>query len=854
VRAASDGLASAHVLAPQDWLPARVPGHVHLDLMLAGVIQDPYYRLCERDAAWVDETDWVYETEFRVDSPAGAATYLVFHGLDTLAEITLNGEPLGRCDNMFVPYEFSVGDKLRVGDNKLQVVLRAATRAGQERMEEWLSYGDSERASAAGRMGDRSFVRKAQYMYGWDWGPRLVSCGIWKPVELVTVPMARLLDWRHDVEFTPQGPALLHLQVFVERSPQAKDVPLSLRAALPEVGNAEDGFRETEVAPVSAPVPTGAGRLGVELDLRVDQPQRWEPVGRSDRLPTLYRPALSLVGSEIVDQLTATIGLRTIELVTEPDPDGKGESFKFRVNGEDLFAKGANWIPADSFPSRLPHDDRLPATDEALSSRIRDLLVAARQTGMNMLRVWGGGLYESDHFYNLCDQLGLLVWQDFAYACGLYPDEGEYAAAARAEAIAAVRRLRVHPSLVLWCGNNECQVIYHKVERLWGERLFDEVLPAVVAEEDPGRPYWPGSPWGGSWAGSQDAGDTHNWNVWHGTGDWTHYSEDRSRFVSEFGFSAACSLPCWDLCLAEEDKDPFSDAVKWHDRTLKAYETYIGYICLHFPRPKTLEDLVHYSQINQAEAMKFGAEHWRRLMGRCWGTLIWQLEDCWPAQSWALIDYALEPKAAYYWAQRYFAPVLLSLHRREATAEAHLINDLLTPVSGTVKLSLCTFEGKSLAQQEIKVEVGPNRAAAVGRLDLAAAANRERETYVYGEFVSSSAVPADGLTKTLFLAEPKELALADPGLEVAVERAGDCHFTVTLSAQRFAPYVWLRLDGPQATSPLTRWDDNFIQLHPGEMRKLRLERQSREETEDSIRSRLVIRHLCAGSRIECARR
>jgi len=482
--------------------------------MRAGVLEDPYYRLQERDAAWVDETDWTYETTFHVDDPAPSHAYLVFHGLDTIAEIALNGEPLGRTDNMFVPYEFPVDGKLRVGENKLQVVFRSAPRVGRERLEQWLASGEFDRASVAKRMEDRSFVRKAQYMYGWDWGPRLVSCGIWKPVELMAVPVARLLDWRCDVEFTPQGPAVIHLRVFLESAPQASDTPLTLRAALPAVGNVEDGFMEAAVTPASAPVPTGEGRQSVDLELRVDQPQRWQPVGRSDRLPALYQLDLSLLdGEEVIDQITAHIGLRTIELVRQPDADGKGESFKFRVNGEDLFAKGANWIPADSFPGRLTNDDCTPATEEALASRVHDLLLAARRAGMNMVRVWGGGLYESDHFYNLCDQLGLLVWQDFTYACGLYPDEGEYAEAARAEAVAAVRRLRVHPSLALWCGNNECQMIFGASDRLWGEKLYDEVLPAVVAAEDPGRPYWPGSPWGGEEPGSQDFGNSHAWNV-----------------------------------------------------------------------------------------------------------------------------------------------------------------------------------------------------------------------------------------------------------------------------------------------------------------------------------------------------
>jgi len=828
-------------------LPAKVPGHVHDDLMRAGVIQDPFHRMAEIGAGWVDETAWTYETTFQVDDPPPQHAYLTFHGLDTIAEITLNDAPIGRSDNMFVAHEFPAGESLRAGENRLKVSFLSAPRVGRERAQKWY---DAHPGVPIGAIGERSFVRKAQYMYGWDWGPRIVSCGIWKPVELTSVPVARLLDWRCEVEFTPAGPAVLHIEAFVERSPSAHDTALTLTASLPGVGNTADGFTDPQVEPVSAAVPAGRERIAVALPLTIDDPRLWQPVGRGephpDSLPTLYQLDLTLRAEEVVDAKRAYIGLRTIELIREPDPDGKGESFKFRVNGEDLFAKGANWIPADSLPSRLPHtSDDAPASD-----RLRDLLLAARDAGMNMMRVWGGGLYESDRFYDICDQLGILVWQDFPYACAYYPDDGEYAEAARKEAVAAVRRLRTHPSLALWCGNNENSSLHHDgwfrkrtPDRYWGEKLYDEVLPQVVAEEDPVSPYWPSSPFGGDDPNSNDFGDSHCWDVWHGRGDWAHYLDHDCRFSSEFGFAASCDLHTWDLCLADEDRSPRSAVVQWHDKTLKGYDTYLGYTILHFPDPQTLDDLVYYTQLNQWEALKFGIEHWRRRMGRCWGTLFWQLQDCWPVQSWAVIDYTREPKAGYYASRRFFAPVLLSLIRRHDVVEAHLVNDLLAPIDGKVKLSILTADGEVLAEETLPARVDPNSASLIGEFALAAAQGREREAYVHGEFLPTQELPTHGLTNLMFLAEPKDLHLPDPGLRVEVEDDGKEHFLVKLSADSLAPYLWLRLTGQQQPSPLTAWEDNFFHLLPGQTRTIKLRKSDTLDTPEAVRTRLTLRWL-----------
>jgi len=801
------------------WLPAQVPGSVHLDLMRAGVIPDPLARMHERDVAWVDESDWVYETNFIVEGPPPACAFLKFHGLDTLAEIVLNDAVLGQTQDMLIPHEFPVGGKLNAGENTLRVTFRSALRVGRERQAAWDAGGSDTLPYHWDNWAERAFVRKAQYQYGWDWGPVLRGCGLWQPVELITVPVARLGDWKHSVEFREDGQAAVTVTAEVERAPGQEETPLTLSVSL-EGAN-----------PISLPVPSGAGRVGVTGAVIAASPRRWQPNGYGEA--ALYGLTLTLSGDDgEADRQGAKIGLRTMELVREPDADGQGEGFKFRVNDTDIYAKGANWIPDYAFPALIT------------PTRLRERITQARDAGFNMLRIWGGGFYESEEFYDLCDETGILVWQDFPYGCSYYPDTGEYADLARVEATVAVRRIRNHPSLALWCGNNENQMMFDgnwtgtRPPRLLGDPLYHEILPAVVAAEDPQTPYWPGSPWGGP-AGdcnSADFGDCHNWDVWHGRGDWVHYAENDSRFCSEFGFAASCGLGAWDECLAPSDRSPHSPAARWHDKTRKGYETYLGYIALHFPEAQSLEDLVYYSQINQAEALKFGVEHYRRRKGRCWGTLFWQLNDCWPAQSWAVIDSTGEPKAAYFACKKFYAPALLSLVRDGERVQAHLVSDLLTPLSGTLTVTLATVDGETLSEEAADVSVGANAAAQVASFSLSAATGREREVYVHARFTSKDGTVAENI---LLLCEPKDLQRADPGLTLTVTEDDDS-LTVTVRAERFAPYVWLRRTDNGLRAGLS---DNFFHLRPGEARTLSVAKAAGLETVDDLRARLAARTL-----------
>ena len=442
--------------------------------------------------------------------------------------------------------------------------------------------------------------------------------------------------------------------------------------------------------------------------------------------------------------------------------------------------------------------------------------------------------------------MAYLVWQDFAYACAYYPDTGEYAEAARVEAVAAVRRIRNHPSLALWCGNNENAMMYHGN---WGDSNPDTVHRRTYL-----RRYPAGGAGGGRFGNpllavfalrrrrSKLAGirDCHNWDVWHGRGDWVFYPENDSRFCSEFGFAASCGLAAWETVLTPGDKDPKSAVVRWHDKTRKGYDTYLGYISLHFPDPLTLEDLVYYSQLNQAEALKCAVEHYRRRKGHNWGTLFWQFNDCWPVQSWAIVDYLGEPKAAYFAAKRFYAPVLLSLVRDGDTVTAHLTNDYLHALEGGVTLSVERFDGgAALAQQTLDVKVGANGTEAVASFQMPDVAGQERDVYLYATFQPGTL--GEPVENFLLLAEPKDLRLADPGLILTVSQGSESDaMEIVVTAKRFAPYVWLRrTDGV----PLSDIDDNFFHLRPGGMARLTVDVSDGVLTPDDLRARLAIRTL-----------
>lgn len=708
-----------------EWLSAIVPGFVHQDLHRHGVIPDPFRRMHEQGVAWVDQADWEYQTTFEWQPNAELPKRVLrFEGLDTVCTIFLNGESVACNDNMHVPLEVDVTDKLVAGTNTVRIEFYSADRIGSVRKAAYFAQEGLREDSAS--FFNRSFVRKGQWMFGWDWGPELISCGIWKPVQLVEY-RARLTDVWVRQEHKPDG------RVEVE--------------FVPEV----EGEGKVAIHLI------GVGELE-SLGTVITDPHLWWCNGMGQ--PHLYT-ALAVLedGDEMLDERWITFGLRTVRVIR--DVDSHGESFQFELNGRKVFAVGANWIPQHSFP----HSATSPEPE----------LIKAHGAGMNMLRVWGGGLYESDEFYAACDALGLLVWQDFAYGCAYYPDDEPAQAVARVEAEANIKRIRNHPSLALWCGNNENLMMWHNEwgghdktpPRYYGENIYDQVLPAAVAEHCPDVPYIDSSPTGalskpaekgtdhdanaGGW------GDQHYWDVWHGRGDWKHYDDSTARFCSEFGFISSPSLEAWSQVLDPSDTDPFGPVVRWHDKSGKGYEKYLGMVELHYPRPQTLDDLVYYTQLNQRDAMRYALEHYRR-SEFCRGALIWQLNDCWQVQSWALMDFLRNEKPAMREMRRVFAPGLLGLRVENGKVTLWgALHNFETPAEVEYRLiAASSLTGEPHRVWEGTATLKPEVAMTIDEFSVEGLP--APETLVLLQYV----VNGEGYETARLLVEPKELRLNAP--------------------------------------------------------------------------------------------
>jgi len=762
-----------------EWLPAEVPGHVHLDLVRAGVIAHPFGALMELGSQWIDEERWSYRTSFRATPrPELPRRVLRFDGLDTVTSVWLDGEKLAEHDDMFVPLEIDVSERLAAGTHELRVDFESATRVGRERRSRY--FADESLPQNLVRFDERAFVQKAGYMYGWDWGPRLVSAGIWQPVWLVE-HRGRLLDVEVSQEHHANG-----------------NVELGFRAQVEGPGNVVHFVGESPNA-----VKDGGS-------LTLDAPPLWWPAGLG--APSLLTVTSYLVEGPIqsrtdaerlaLDRRVTRVGLRTLRLVQEPDRHG--QSFEFEVNGRRLYALGANWIPDHSFPSTISR------------ARLAEQLGRARDLGMNMLRVWGGGLYETDDFYDLSDELGLLVWQDFPFACQYYPEDERTLAAVKRQAEVNVRRLRHHPSLAMYCGNNENLTMFQSgwddparhPPRYYGEKIYDGVLPEVLGALDPSRPYIPTSPWGGTKANDGGIGDQHYWDVWHGRGDWKHYDDSTARFCSEFGFASAPGPSVWREALPGVG-DPLALDVRdrrlrFHDKTFKGYEVFLGFVELHYPAAKNLDEWIYFSQLNQRDALRHGIEHFRR-SDFCRGALVWQLNDCWPVQSWAVVDSAGDYKAAAFELRRLFAPALASLVVREGRASlVVLLDNAREPVTGDAVLEASSLvDGRELGRWEARVTVSPGERKVALEVDVRPFALEE--TLLVATF--------GGTSTFRLLSEPKDVRLRSP----------------RLTAQRIPEGIAITSDGPvvdlyvRDPGGKARFADNFVTLPRGGTVALRTE-------------------------------
>ncbi|PJE95243.1 beta-mannosidase [Streptomyces carminius] len=683
-------------------VPATVPGSAHLDLLAAGLIPDPYLDRTEEELVWAHRTDWRYELAFEAVPPApGERVDLVFDGLDTVATVELDGRTLGSTANMHRGYRFDVRDALRGGgSHRLAVSFRSALEYAEE----------TER-----RLGRRAhvyphpfnMVRKMACSFGWDWGPDLQTAGIWKPVRLERWHTARLARVRPLVTVDADGTGRAEIHVDVERSGRGEDTPLELAA---------------DVAGRTGSVTVPAGGTSAVVTVTVPGARLWWPAGHGDQ--PLYDLAVTLAAfgadgrtgaGEPLDAYGRRVGFRTVTVDTTPDEIGT--PFTVTVNGRPLFVKGANWIPDDHFLTRVTRE------------RIEHRVDQAAGAHLNLLRVWGGGIYETEDFYDVCDERGMLVWQDFPFACASYPEEEPLWSEVEAEARENVARLTPHPSLALWNGANENMWGFRdwgwpeQLEgRTWGLRYYTELLPSIVAELDPTRfycansPYSPGAPIDGLHPNDQDHGTRHEWEVWNRV-DYTHYRDHIPRFCSEFGFQGPPTWATLTKWIHDEPPAPTSPAFLLHQKAEEGNAKLDRGMAPHLPAPRTFEDWHWATQLNQARAVAFGIEHFRSWWPRTAGAVVWQLNDCWPVTSWAAVDGDGRPKPLWYGLRHACAPRLLTVQPRDGRRVLLAVNDHDEPWTGELRLERQTFAGTVLRSTVLTLDVP---ARSVARTDLAA--------------------------------------------------------------------------------------------------------------------------------------
>jgi len=778
---------------------ARVPGDIYGDLVREGKIPDPFYRDNEDSLQWIGESSWIYSRTFNVaDEFLACKKIMLFcEGLDTLAVVSINGKIVAETDNMFRTWEWDVKKFLKKGSNSitvkfLSVIPYIDKRQGKFNVPGW-GVSRSKLAAAG-----HAWVRKEPCNFGWDWGIKALGCGIWRSVYLAGFDSARILGFRINQEHGKKN-VKVKVELEVERM---SDNPLVFSASIRLDGKC-----------LSQKILATKGKKTC-AELEVENPKLWWPNGMGAH--TLYSVSMELrdKNGNILDKASCRIGLRTLEL--ERKKDAWGESFRFRVNGVPFFAKGANWIPADAILSRMTGE------------RYRRLVDDAASANMNMLRVWGGGIYEDDTFYDACDEKGICVWQDFMFSCTNYPAfDRRFMKNVEAEASDNVKRLRHHACLALWCGNNEVETGglvgpggWKKGKMPLGEykQLFEKLLKNVVMREDGERVYWRGSP--ASPCGSRRdynnpaCGDSHLWSVWHGKQPFEWYRTCFHRFVSEFGFQSFPEPRTVYSYTEEKDRNITSRIMEHHQRSGIGNTTIIQYMLDWFRLPGSFENTIWLSQILQGMAMKYACEHWRRLMPRCMGTLYWQLNDTWPVASWSSVDYFGRWKALHYMACRFYAPLIVSgiENIEEGTVDIHVTSDLSVSKKVRLEWNVTDLEGTVLLSGSMVKNVPASGNRLVKTLKIKHLLNRcgWRNLLVWLELSSEGKTVSDNL---VLFARPKHLDLSEnPGIRPEKVSEGKDKFIIGFSAKH--PALWCRVELPGTD---LRFSDNFFHIRPGKI-------------------------------------
>ncbi len=799
-------------------LPAEVPGSVVADLLAAGKLPAPYWRDNEEQFQWIGRADWIYTRSFEVcnDLLAHDRILLRCEGLDTLATIRINGKHVASTDNMHRAYEFDVARLLKRGMNTIEVRFDSAVEYCDrlDAKRKLIRCGENITSASFG------YLRKCACNFGWDWGPMLTTAGIWRPIQLIAFDNARLTD--------------VHIKQTHGRNKVTLDVAATVETVHAATRNAAITVRHNGRKVIQAVAPVRRGRA--RASMVIDHPKLWWPAGMGDQ--PLYEVEVELLDTAgaMLDTDSRRIGLRTLDVVQKKDK--WGTSFRFEANGVPFFAKGANWIPADALFHHVTEEDYVRLLEDALA------------VNMNFIRVWGGGIYEEEVFYDLCDEMGLCVWQDLAFACAGYPafDEG-FNENARIEAEENIARLRHHPSIALWCGNNEVEgtVVddeWSDTTMSWSDNklLFDKVLGAAARRADPERLYWPSSPHtpGPNRREVNDPtiGNAHLWQVWHGNEGLEWYHTSGHRFVSEFGFQSFPEPRTVKAYTERSDRNITHPIMEHHQRSPIGNSKIMNMMLDWFRMPRDFNATLWLSQIQQALAIKTAVEHWRRSMPRTMGAIYWQLNDCWPVASWSSIDYFGRWKALHYEAARFFAPEMLSGTLDETTGivDVFVVSDKRKSQTGRFSWRLTTVDGQEIVAMSEPAKMPANASTRIERIDLSEMIELFgpdnlmlwMDLTIRGKRVSSDLV---------LCAKPKQLDLVDPQITTKVKRIGEGVFEVTLKARRPAMWTWIELKGIEAI-----FSDNFIHLPPGQERTI-LVSPDKPLTVEQVRKTLVVRSL-----------
>lgn len=788
------------------WYPATVPGTVHTDLMANDIIEDPFFRLNERGVQWVDKEDWMYETTFTATQTEASAENqeIVFNGLDTYADVYLNHERILNADNMHRTWVCDVKGKLKEGENLLEVYFNSPIKVDLPKYDQFdYSFNTGPDQSQNGGIFNKTlsiFARKAGYHYGWDWGPRLVTSGIWRDIDLVTWNGLKLDNVQYIQRDVNPSRAEMTTVVSVNSDSDISEAVVSVMADGKTLASKKTSLKKS--------------LNNVTLDYTVKKPHLWWTNGLGE--PYLYDfQATVKAGDDEVAQNDA-IGIRSLKLITKDDAYGR--SLTFELNGKPVFMKGVDMVPLDNFLPRV--------TREKYEKHVLD----AKAVNMNMIRVWGGGVYEDDYFYDLCDRNGILVWQDFMFACSTYPADSAFLANIRQEAIDNVKRIRNHCSIALWCGNNECQDVYYGwggrynyykekgVEELTTKQFKDmyfRTLPEVVEQYGSGISYRPSSPYAFEDTPSDGKhGDAHYWGVWHGRDSIGHYNVEKARFFSEYGFQSFPEFESVKVYAPQErDWSINSEVMMAHQRAGSYANNLIKeYMDQEFRTPDDFPTFLYVGSILQGDAIKTAIEAHRRDMPHCMGTLVWQHNDCWPVASWAGRDYYGRWKAQQYYSKAAYDDILVSPVVINDTLSVNIVTDRRTPTKGKFTLTAMTLDGNPIFSKSFNYTAKPLTSVRIFADKVGNLLNGMNR----GDVIFHTTFETDGRTydNVGFSTRQKIMNYTAPSYEVTFVKADD-GYDITVGSDVFARGVFLSLDGID-----NFFSDNYFNIMPGSSRTI----------------------------------